>query len=298
MGSGFPSYVREEEVHVSKRPPELESTQLENPPEQEFRPTPWPSFDLEAYARDSETELCAADVEVDKIPTAPPPRFHPASIQPEEASHRSVTELVPPPLRARLLECAERTHLLRTQLRIGGLTREEAARALTSELTTLEIQAAQLRAHSITSIAVALRAAIEELGGIAGQARGLSFDVIVLDDDASSRARVALSIESLGHVARGATTLTELALAAADRMPDAIFVAAAVDATTHHIEVCTLLREVVRSERVAIVVYADEPAAKLAELAQAVGAERYFRAEFEIEAIMEQLSGLFAQLLL
>jgi PleD family two-component response regulator len=286
---------------VSKPPPELESPSLPSTPEQEFRPTPWPSFDLEAYARDSETELLATETEVDKIPTAPPPRFHPASIRADdmrEARQPRVAEMVPPPLRARILECAERTHLLRTQLRIGGLTREEAARALSSELATLETQAEQLRAHAITSIAIALRAAIEELGGIAGQARGLQFDVIVLDDDGPSRARVALSVESLGHIARGATTLTELAILASERMPDAIFVAASVDATTHHIEVCTLLREVVRSERVAIVVYADEPAPALERLARAVGAERYFRAEFEIEAIMEQLSSLFAQLLL
>ncbi len=266
-------------------------------------PTPCPTFDLQAYARDSETSLRAGDLEdalgmLDKLPTAPPPAFHPASIHPSGAHLRDVTEIVPPALRARMIECAERAQLLRTQLRIGGLTREEAARALTSELTAVETEATSFHVPSIAAMTSALRAAVEELGGITGEGRGVQFDVIVLDDEGMRRARVALAVESLGHVARGATSLTELAILASERMPDVVFVAATVDAVARHVEVCTLLREVVRSESVPIVVFAAATGARLYEVARAVGAERCFSADYEIESIMEQLTGIFGELLL
>ena len=265
------------------------------------RPTPWPTFDLEAYARDSETTLLAEQLEQQgKLSTAPPPAFHPASVRPRHESYppRELTELVAAPLRARILECAERAQLLRTQLRIGGLTREEASRALTSELTAVETEANGLRAPAIGALMSALRGAVEELGGISGQARGVQLDVVVLDDEATQRARVALAVESLGHVARGATTLTELSILAAERMPDVIFVAATLEASARHLDVCTLLREVVRAESLPVVVFAAATGARLYELARAVGAERSFSADFEIEAIMDQLTGIFGELLL
>jgi CheY-like chemotaxis protein len=301
---GRRAYVRREML-VSKPAVEAEPSEVdagwEAQPLPPPRPTPWPTFDLAAYARDSDTNLLAEQLEaLDKLSTAPPPAFHPASVRPRHESHhpREATELVAAPLRARILECAERAHLLRTQLRIGGLTREEASRALTSELTAVETEANDLRAPAIGALMSALRGAVEELGGISGQARGVQFDVVVLDDEATRRARVALAVESLGHVARGANTLTELSILAAERMPDVIFVAATLEASSRHLDVCTLLREVVRSESLPVVVFAAATGARLYELARAVGAERSFSADFEIEAIMEQLTGIFGELLL
>ena len=304
---GNRAYVRREML-VSKPTVEAEPSDVdagwEAQPLPPPRPTPWPTFDLEAYARDSETTLLAEQLEqlgaLDKLSTAPPPAFHPASVRPRHESYhpRESTELVAAPLRARILECAERAQLLRTQLRIGGLTREEASRALTSELTAVETEANDLRAPAIGSLMSALRGAVEELGGISGQARGVQFDVVVLDDEATRRARVALAVESLGHVARGATTLTELSILSAERMPDVIFVAATLEASARHLDVCTLLREVVRAESLPVVVFAAATGARLYELARAVGAERSFSADFEIEAIMDQLTGIFGELLL
>ena len=267
------------------------------------RPTPWPSFDLAAFARDSETNLSALAA-LDKLPTAPPPPFHPASIQTgvgksgqgvpgSGARLRSTVESISAPLRTRIVECTERTQLVRTQLRVGGLSREEAARALASELTTLETEAAR-GGSSIAQLTIALRTAIEELAGIAGLAPSVQFDVIVLDDRADTCARVALAVESLGHVARAATSLTELAILATRRIPDAIFVAATAD-DARQPEVCTLLREVVRSEHVAIVIYAATGA--IEEIARIAGTKWWFRTDDEIEVMMREVESVFGSLL-
>ena len=272
------------------------------------RPTPWPSFDLAAFARDSETNLSALAA-LDKLPTAPPPPFHPASIKSDlgksefgkpghsepgsGARLRSTVESISAPLRARIVECTERTQLVRTQLRVGGLSREEAARALASELTTLETEAAR-GGSSIAQLTIALRTAIEELAGIAGLVPSVQFDVIVLDDRADTCARVALAVESLGHVARAATSLTDLAILATRRIPDAIFVAAAAD-DARQPEVCTLLREVVRSEHVAIVIYAATGA--IEEIARIAGTKWWFRTDDEIEVMMREVESVFGSLL-
>jgi CheY-like chemotaxis protein len=292
---------------VSKRPAADLDAGWDEVPESESsperRPTPWPSFDLAAFARDSETSLLAAEKDLlaterdkDKLPTAPPPPFHPASIRPPSGARvRSVIEAIGASLHGRIIECTERTQLLRTQLRIGGLSREEAARALATELAALETEAAR-GGSSLAQLTVALRTVIEELAGIVGQTLGVQFDVIILDDKPETRARVALAVESIGHVARVATSLTELALLSARRMPDAVFVAASAEGGRQP-EICTLLREVVRSETLAVVVFAATSGARLQEIAQAAGAARWFRADDEIELMMEELRDVFGALL-
>jgi CheY-like chemotaxis protein len=265
------------------------------------RPTPWPSFDLAAFARESETSLKAADASegrekserADK-PTAPPPPFHPASLR-APSRVRSIVEAITASLHARILECTDRTQLVRTQLRIGGLSREEAARALVAELGALEWEAAR-NGSSIAQLTVALRTMIEELAGLAGQSEGVQFDVVILDESAETRARVALAVESIGHVARGASSLSELAILAARRMPDAIFVAAASDGARQP-EICALLREVVRSDSVAVVLFATARDSNVEQIAREAGATRSFRAYEEIEVMKEELRDVFGALL-
>src|SRR3954469_4603867 len=120
-----------------------QSPPAEEPRSQEFnrKATPWPPFDLQVFARDSERKYRAAEA-VEKSPTAPPPPFHPAS-----AGSIIVAKAATPShiegsaIEERLSECATRLQPLLVQLRSGGLSREETANVLRLELCSIETEA-------------------------------------------------------------------------------------------------------------------------------------------------------------
>jgi methylmalonyl-CoA mutase cobalamin-binding subunit len=233
----------------------------------ERKPTPWPPFDLAAFARDSERALGQAD-------TAP--------------------EVLPSSLQRQLREAASRTLLLGAQLRKGALSRDVAALALRSELSVLEAESTRRDVASLAAIWSALRAAIEEIGGIA-QADARRLEVIVLEEDPDVSARVALAVESLGHTARVASSIVEVARLSAARAPQAVLVGSAHVGTHASSELFPLLREVSGSETVKILVFGNVGPADLATLAKDAGIDRCFSAAVDVESIMDQLTQLLPE---
>jgi hypothetical protein len=230
----------------------------------ERKPTPWPPFDLAAFARDSERALGQAD-------TAP--------------------EVLPSSLQRQLREAASRTLLLGAQLRKGALSRDEAAHALRSELAVLEAEASRREVASLAAMASALRAAIEEIGGIAvNDARRL--EVVVLEEDPDVSARVALAVESLGHTARVASSIVEVARLSAARAPQAVLVGASHVGTHAQSELFPLLREVSGTEGVKVLIFGNVAGAELTALAASAGVERCFSAAVGVEAIMDQIAEM------
>jgi hypothetical protein len=105
-------------------------------------PTPIPPFDVDAYARDSESML--------------PPA-------PERAT------MSPLLVEARLTGFALRVEVLTSALHIGATSREEAARLARAEIRSVEL-AAQGTPYGPLRLALGrLSALLEELGGIGGE---------------------------------------------------------------------------------------------------------------------------------
>jgi hypothetical protein len=80
---------------------------------------------------------------VDKTPTGPPPPYHPASMHPAAAPAAPAKKDTPPetPLEAHLREGRTRLALVRSELSVGNLSREEAACVLRVELRAMDSKA-------------------------------------------------------------------------------------------------------------------------------------------------------------
>jgi hypothetical protein len=105
-------------------------------------PTPIPPFDVDAYARDSESRLRP---------------------QPERAT------MSPLFVEARLTSFALRVEVLTSALQIGATSREEAARLARAEIRSVERAAQGTPYGPLRLVLGRLRALVEELGGIAGE---------------------------------------------------------------------------------------------------------------------------------
>jgi hypothetical protein len=254
--------------------------------------TPWPPFDLAAFARDSERSFRAAEATA-SVSTAPPPPFHPASIAPgPERAPASLTATI----QERFEECASRVRLLPAQLRGGEMSREDAANILRLELNELELAAKSAHADSIVVMVAALRTAVEELGGIAGHIHSEPLHIVVLDDDETTRGRVALAIESMGHAVRSAASVAELGKLAAAKAPDAVVASAALHGPGPKPQFCSMVREAARAERVRVIVYANVTRAGLERVAGETGAQHSFSASAGHDGIVEQMNAILADL--
>jgi hypothetical protein len=109
------------------------------------RRTPIPPFDMDAYARESESSLVPAG-------EAPPPSLE----------HDAL-------LHVRLADCALRAQFLANTLRVGAVSREEAARIARRELHRVERAAQRTREGALCVVLGRLCELVEELGGISGE---------------------------------------------------------------------------------------------------------------------------------
>ena len=192
-------------------------------------------------------------------------------------------------MQLRLEECAARVLMLRGQLSKGDMSREEAANVLRLELLALESEAKASFATPLVVVVAALRAAVEEIGGIAHDIHGVPLDIVVLDEDQAMRDRIAVAIESMGHAVRTASSVAELSRLASSQVPNAIAVAAEMRGRSPQPHFCAMLRETARSERVRVLVYTAAPGTSLAEIARDTGASHCFSASVPLEGIVEQL---------
>jgi CheY-like chemotaxis protein len=276
---------------------DLRASQRPRSPEFHRKATPWPPFDIEAFARDSERRFRAAEV-VEKSSTAPPPPYHPASMSPAtEEPVPPAAEVLARPIEDRLAECAARVRPLQSQLTSGGISREVAANVLRLELNALEAEAQDARAHSLVAVIVALREAVEVIGGIAGFTHCVPLEVIVVEDDATVRERVALAVESLGHAVRSAKGLADLAKFARAHAPDAIFISASLMGRDAEPSFCRIVRDIAQADRARIAVFTSAPPGALSAVARETGAEHVFCASFEsIEMVAAEIAPVLDDL--
>src|SRR5207302_9644978 len=82
------------------------------------KPTPWPPFDIEAFARDSERRLRAEEA-VHRSDTAPPPPYHPASMAAPALAPAARSEAISLPVEERIVESATRVRALQSQMSTG-----------------------------------------------------------------------------------------------------------------------------------------------------------------------------------
>ena len=197
-------------------------------------------------------------------------------------------------IQTRLEECANRVQMLRGQLSKGDMSREEVANVLRLELLALEDEARASLATSLVVVVSALRAAVEELGGISHDIHVAPLDIVVLDEDATTRDRIALAIESMGHAVRTASSVAELGRLAQSHVPNAIAVAAEMHGPTPQPHFCAMLREAARSERARVIVYTATPGTSLTDVARDTGATHCLSASVPLEGIVEQLGRMLA----
>jgi hypothetical protein len=233
--------------------------------ELERKATPWPSFDLAAFARTTEQML-------------------------REESEPSASAF-PATLQRQMAELAARAHVLNAQLRKGALSREEAAHALRSELRGLEAEATRREIVPLAAMLAALRETTDEIGGIA-QIPPPSIDVLVLTDDIEARTRVAVAVASLGYTARAASSVVELARLSAASPPSAILVGGSQVGRGAPGELLPLLRVAAGRDDVRILVFADGPGPRAREALEAAGVDCAFSAAHDVEVIMGQIAEL------
>jgi hypothetical protein len=126
------------------------------------RRTPIPPFDMGAYARESESMLVPADVA--RLPSP---------------QHDAL-------LHVRLADCALRAQFLANTLRVGAISREEAARIARRELHRVERAAHGTYESALCVVLGGLCKLVEELGGISDE----------LEDDLTEQNAPASSPES------------------------------------------------------------------------------------------------------
>jgi hypothetical protein len=260
------------------------------------RPTPHPGFDVAKFARDSERKMCTAAA-VDKTPTGPPPPYHPASMAPAAAAAKDAT-VVPAALDAHLREGKSRIALVRGELAVGNLSREEATSVLRVELRAIAASARGAEAEALVAWLGELGGVIEEIGGIGAFLHGEPLRVFVVDEDAALRDRIALAIESLGNTARTGASLRELAVSAnVYTRPDVVIVAAALAGEQPEPGFADVVRELARSEGAQVIVYTTAAQSDLAAIARERGARQCFcPASSAVDALAAQLAPIFEEI--
>jgi CheY-like chemotaxis protein len=255
------------------------------------RPTPVPSYDLEAYARDSEHLRARSEID-----TSPPPPIHPASL-PAIPRVRPLPGHMPSSLQSQMGECARRADLLAAKLRVGAVSREEASRILRTELNALEVSAGSTTMRSLRTLVLGLRGVMAEIGGIAEEGAAAGREVLVLDADPTTRALVALALESHGHFAHTAASLADLTSLRGGADFGAIFVAMDFPGTDPAQPFCRMLPEIVRSDAIPVVLYGRAPEARLAAIAERAEADASLRIDLEITDLLAAIGTLVGRLM-
>ncbi|HEY2514238.1 MAG TPA: hypothetical protein VGI39_25400 [Polyangiaceae bacterium] len=242
------------------------------------RPTPWRVVEVERIARESERKIRAAEA-VAKVPTAPPPPYHPASMLPvpAEAEARDTGEALPRGLRRRLAECTMRLELVMAQLGAGGLSRQEASNVMRVELSALEATSRGAQLPTVVAMLAALRVLSEELSGLAVQLAAEPMQILVLGEEQESRERLAVAIETLGHNVRSMSSLRELSERAILPAPDTFFVSASLRGAAPDSGFGDILKELAHAERARVVVYTTAVGASLNVVARDSGAQSCVR---------------------
>jgi predicted metal-binding protein len=267
------------------------------------RPTPTPGFDVAKFARDSEQKMSAAetvDSAEDKTPTGPPPPYHPASMPPQPKPGAQLRECasIPAPLEARLRECGARITRVRSELAVGAFSREEAASVLRIELQSLAASARGAKAAVLAGWLGDLGAAIEQLGGIEAFLHVEPLYVFVADPDVEVRERIVLAFESLGHVARSAANLRDVASEARPLVPNVVVIAAVLAGERPDATFSNVVRELTHAEQAEVVVYSTAPLAQPPE----TGAEqretprRVSLSSTTVDALIAQLGPILDEL--
>jgi CheY-like chemotaxis protein len=262
--------------------------QASETPRSETPRTPPPPFDLAEFARDSESRL-RASAETDAHSTAPPPPYHPASVHPMPVQDEPHGWL-PPALQTEVLDCARRTALARAQLRIGNLSREEAARALGAELAGIEGAARGAHSETLQAIAGALREAIEELGSASDGVSLRRRRVIVIEEEEAVRDRITLAVEVHGYLARAAASAAAVTRLTSADSPDVILVGVSPAGAP---QLCAMTREVLRAADAPVIAFARASGAKLEELAREAGASLYFSSDLSLDGLIAELGVIF-----
>jgi hypothetical protein len=211
------------------------------------RPTPHPGFDVAKFARESERRL---------------------HVEPNARAS------IPPPLTSHLHECKSRIALLRSELAVGGLSREEAANVLRVELSQMATSARCAEAPALVEWLKELADALGELGGPGARTQGDPLHVLVVDGDASARERIALAVESLGHAARSGATVREVEEGGDGQAPDILVISAAQAGSGPEPGLGAAVRELARGGIARIVLYASSAATDTSAAAEAWGAHR------------------------
>ncbi len=253
--------------------------------------TPLPPFDVAAFAADSECRL-RASAEAERRSTAPPPPYasvHPARSPQLPASPGTPAAPAGPSAAVEaILDCARRAELTRALLRIGGMSREEAARVLRAELERVE---AEERVAPVRALMTALAATVAELGGVADEKTQGERAILVLEDDVQLRDRITVALEALGHTVRTAPRSDVLTEISAHEVAAVIV---GVDGGGG--AAWQLLRELLPLEGVPTIVGARMAGPGLESLAAEAQADDFVRFDLAVDELVEELGTIFAAL--
>jgi CheY-like chemotaxis protein len=229
-----------------------------------------------------------------KIPT-PPPTFDVGRF-----AQTLETDLRPGAVLQKLDDSARRIELLSATLRAGGLSAEQAARALRSELRSIEARSSDPAVVGTTgpiaALAAAVRVVVESLGGIDRDPAGEERDVLVLDNDEVTRDLVVLAIEAQGHTVRTASTLHQFVALFHQQRPQVILSEAKLQEAPAE-SFCQFLRQTVGDDVIPIVLFTSAEGRELEEVAQTAGAERCICKDQGIEALVTEMNALFEEII-
>jgi hypothetical protein len=279
---------------------ETKST-LESEEPESRRPTPPPTFDMREFARDSESQIRATQTlrsAADEPSTGPPPPHHPASILPKARVDGTAPETALRPsaadaLKHSVADCVHRAQLLRSLLRVGGVSRVEGARALREELRELGAMAALAGNGGMEAVSNALRLAIEELGGVADETESGRDVLAWVGTDVALRDTIAVSAETQGMHVRVASESREFWAKLVDRRPDIVIVRADVTGFNPK-ELCTLAREAMGGEKAPIILLVEDATGTLTSLEEATSADRCLHSDVSIEGLTAELVALLS----
>jgi hypothetical protein len=174
-------------------------------------------------------------------------------------------------------------------LRAGRLSPQEGARVLDAELRGIEASTLGTPIGALGAMVAAIRAVVEDLGGIAGETDYVRRDAIVFDHDEVRRQRALLAVESQGHSGRGAEDFIEFAALVSERSPDAVLVALPPGASP--VQFCAQLRGLICSKDLPIILLVDEAGTNLAELARETG-ENCLSGKIEMDRLTVEIGAV------
>jgi hypothetical protein len=261
------------------------------------RPTPWRVVEVAQIARESERKIRAAEA-VERTSTAPPPPYHPASIAPAAPEgEKNSGEPIARALKRTLLESTARFNLVLSELRAGGISREEAGVVVRTELESLEAASRGGQVPTVAGMLAAIRLVADELSGVAIQtvAPPQPLHVLVIGEDAEARERLAVATEILGHRARSLGGLRELGERAILPAPDALLLSSSLRGAAADSQFSDFVRGLAHAPKARAVVYTAAATPAPCDVARDSGAQSCIRvrADTGVGEIAAQLAPMF-----